>query len=205
VPPLFDPRNPAVVITFDDGLASDHAISFPLLREAKAVAHFFINTANVGAPGHMNWAQIAKLHCAGMHIGSHGHEHADLSRLQNATLVHQLVHSRKILEGHLQDRISWFAAPYGLVSRSLFSAVTQSGYQGICTSHCWPAKPHSIRVPRIALYEDTTIEEFRSLLLGKPSPYLVRNLRAAGKYIPKQLLLRLRPSMLGVNVPQEEQ
>jgi len=33
--------SPSIVITFDDGLTSDHAVAFPALVERKLTAHFF--------------------------------------------------------------------------------------------------------------------------------------------------------------------
>jgi peptidoglycan/xylan/chitin deacetylase (PgdA/CDA1 family) len=196
---------PAVAITFDDGLWSDHARALPLLRQAGATAHFFVNTSNVGRPGYMDWQQIVELDRAGMQIGSHGHEHVDHSRPPIPVLVRQMRRSREILEQGLQHSADWFAAPYGLVSRKLFAAAEQSGFRGICTSSCWPARPCSSRVTRVAVYEHTSMSEFRSLVTRAAAPYLLRNLRAAGKFIPKQFLLRVRPSALGVNVLQEQQ
>jgi peptidoglycan/xylan/chitin deacetylase (PgdA/CDA1 family) len=197
--------SPAVAITFDDGLWSDHAQALPLLQKAGATAHFFVNTSNVGRPGYMDWQQIVELDHAGMQIGSHGHEHVDHSRPPIPVLVRQMQRSREILEQRLQHPSAWFAAPYGLVSGRLFAAVERSGFGGICTSFCWPARPGFSRVNRVAVYEHTSLNEFRSLLTRAPGPYLRRNLRAAGKFIPKQFLLRVRPSALGVSVLQEQQ
>jgi peptidoglycan/xylan/chitin deacetylase (PgdA/CDA1 family) len=197
--------SPAVAITFDDGLWSDYMKALPLLQQAGATAHFFINTSVVGRPGFMDWQQIVELDHAGMQIGSHGHEHVDHSRPPIPVLVRQMRRSREILEQRLQQPSTWFAAPYGLISRRLFAAVEQSGFRGICTSTCWPTRPGSSRVSRVAMFEHTSTGEFRTLLTRAPLPYLLRNLRAAGKFIPKQFLLRVRPSALGVNVLQEQQ
>lgn len=197
--------SPAVAITFDDGLGSDHLHALPLLQRAGMTAHFFINTLNVGRPRYMEWRQIVELDRAGMQIGSHGHEHVDHSRPPIPVLVRQLQRSREIIERRLQHPSPWFAAPYGLVSRRLFAAVAQSGFSGICMSSCWPARPGSSRVSRVAVYENTSMNEFQSLLTRAPGFYLRRNLRAARNFIPRQFLLRVRPSALGVNVLQEQQ
>jgi peptidoglycan/xylan/chitin deacetylase (PgdA/CDA1 family) len=196
---------PAVAITFDDGLWSDHVHALPLLQQAGVTAHFFINTSNVGRPGYTEWRQIAELDRAGMQIGSHGHEHVDHSRPTIPVLVGQMQRSREMIEQRLQHSSPWFAAPYGLVSRRLFAAVEQSGFSGICTSSCWPAQLGSARVSRVAVYENTSMNEFRSLLTRALGLYLRRNLRAAGKFIPAQFLLRVWPSALGVKVLQEQQ
>ena len=107
--------SPAVAITFDDGLWSDHVHALPLLQQAGVTAHFFINTSNVGRPGYTEWRQIAELDHAGMQIGSHGHEHVDHSRPPIPVLVRQMQRSREMIEQRLQHSSPWFAAPYGLV------------------------------------------------------------------------------------------
>ena len=195
---------PAVAITFDDGLASNHTAALRVLQEAGAVAHFFINTKNVGKSGYMDWTQIRELHCAGMQIGSHGHQHVDHSQSAVAALVPQMTRSRQIIEKELQHPIKWFSAPYGLVSHDLFSAAKLSGFSGLCTSTCSVARPGCFRVPRIAIYGHTSTEEFSKLLSRNPWSYLTRKVNAAGKYLPKQFMLRFNPRALGVNAFQEE-
>ena len=193
-----------VAITFDDGLLSDYTQALPYLEKASAVAHFFINTAHVGEEGRMGWPEILEVQRAGMVIGSHGHRHVDHSHSSIEVLVRQMSQSRQILEQRLQRDVKYFAAPYGLVSRNLYSAAEQSGYSCICTSHYWPARPGSQRVSRVAIYRRTSLGELQSLLLGRPGPYLPNNLRRVLNYIPKRFLLRVRPRMLGVDVLQEQ-
>jgi peptidoglycan/xylan/chitin deacetylase (PgdA/CDA1 family) len=193
-----------VAITFDDGLLSDFAQALPYLEKGSAVAHFFVNTAHVGEEGRMGWPEILELQRSGMVIGSHGHRHVDHSHSSVEVLVREMSQSRQILEQRLQRDVQYFAAPYGLVSRNLYSAAEQSGYSSVCTSHYWPARPGSQRVSRVAVCRHTSLGDLQSLLLGTPSPYLRQNLRGVVNYIPKRFLLRVRPSALGVDVPQEQ-
>lgn len=193
-----------VAITFDDGLSSDFTHALPHLQKAGATAHFFVNTAQVGELGRMGWSEILELQRAGMIIGSHGHRHVDHSRPSVEILVRELSQSRQILEQRLRCNVEYFAAPYGLISRNLYTAAERSGYSGVCTSHFWPAKPGSRHISRVAVYNRTALERLESLLLGLPAPYLHENFRAAINYIPKQFLLRVRPSFLGVDVLQEQ-
>jgi peptidoglycan/xylan/chitin deacetylase (PgdA/CDA1 family) len=193
----------AVAITFDDGLFSDYTQALPFLQKASAVAHFFVNTANVGEEGRMGWSEILELQRAGMIIGSHGHRHVDHSQNSPEILVRQMSQSRQILEQRLRQDVTFFAAPYGLVSRNLYTAARRSGYSCVCTSHYWPARPGSQRVSRVAIYRHTSLKDLQSLLLGTPGPYLRGNLQAVVKFIPRQFLLRVWPSALGVDVLQE--
>lgn len=190
----------AVAITFDDGLESDFTVAFPLLQEHGLVAHFFINAANVGQPGYMDWQQIRELNRAGMHIGSHGYRHISLTEVNDATLLGELAHSRKVLENELQTEVAWFAAPYGLITTRIVRVAYQTGYKGVCTSRCWPARQHNSATPRVAISRETSMKEFRSLVDRKCSIYWRRNLAAAAKYVPRRVLVRIRPSVLGVSV-----
>jgi peptidoglycan/xylan/chitin deacetylase (PgdA/CDA1 family) len=193
----------SVVITFDDGLNSDYAIALPALTECNLTAHFFVNTANVGKPGYMNWTQVREMDRTGMQIGSHGHQHVDHSRPSEQTLVKELRMSREMLQDELGHAVEWFAPPYGFVNRKTIRAAEAAGFSGVATSRISLAEAGSAVVPRIAVEASTTDHEFQAIILGRASIYLKRNLRAMGLYFPKQLLLRYKPSMLGVNVLQE--
>jgi peptidoglycan/xylan/chitin deacetylase (PgdA/CDA1 family) len=193
----------SVVITFDDGLISDFATVFPVLAQRSLTAHFFVNTANVGKPGYMNWTQIREMDGAGMQIGSHGHQHVDHSQPSEQTLIKELRMSREMLQAELGHAVDWFAPPYGFVNRKTVRAAEAAGFSGVATSRIALAEAGNTMVPRIAIEASTTDQEFRAIILGRGSIYLKRNLRAIGLYFPKQLLLRYKPSVLGINVLQE--
>src|SRR4029453_9681584 len=92
---------PPIVLTFDDGRAAAYEASFPLLLEAGARADFFVNTANIGRSGFLNWGQIAEMQRAGMAFHSHSHDHVDLSRLPARALEYQVRESKHRLEDGL--------------------------------------------------------------------------------------------------------
>ena len=195
--------SPSVVITFDDGLVSDYVVALPLLSERALTAHFFVNTSNVGMPGYMNWSQVRKMDRAGMQIGSHGHQHVDHSRPNEQTLVRELRMSREILQNELGHEIEWFAPPYGFVNPKTVLAAKGAGFSGVATSRIALAKPGIAVVPRVAIEASTTDREFSEIILGSASIYLKKSVRAMGLYLPKQFLLRFKPSVLGVDVLQE--
>jgi peptidoglycan/xylan/chitin deacetylase (PgdA/CDA1 family) len=193
----------SVVITFDDGLISDFTTALPALDKHGVTAHFFVNTANVGKPGYMDWTQIREMDRAGMQIGSHGHQHVDHSQPSEQTLIKELRISREMLQAELGHAVDWFAPPYGFVNRKTIRAAEAAGFSGVATSWIALAAAGSKLVPRIAIEASTTDQEFRAIILGRSSIYLRRNFRAMGLYFPKQLLLRYKPSALGINVLQE--
>ena len=177
-----------VVITFDDGWASDFAVAFPLLLQAGARAEFFLNTATVGTVGFLSWPQIAEMHRLGMSFQSHSHDHAHLLRLSTPLLKQQLRDSKRIIEDRLGAGVDFLSAPFGLLSRRIVDVALAEGYRAVCTSWAWPARPGKRVIHRIPLCRDTTPSDFGRLLAGKPGWYL-RQLSWSGlKYGPRRLL-----------------
>lgn len=183
----------AVVLTFDDGGASDYEAAFPALQEAGMSAEFFVSTANVGRPGYVTWAQISAMHAAGMRFGSHGHEHIPLTVLPVAKQEEQLRRSRSLLEHRLSAVVRAFSIPFGFVNEGLRSAARAAGFTTICTSRQWLAQRGESTVSRAGVYRHTSEGDFVRLLVGAPLLFLSRMARAAALYLPKQALLRLRP------------
>lgn len=191
---------PAVAITFDDGLASDYELAFPALAAGGASADFFVNTSRVGQPGSLTWAQMVEMQRAGMAFQSHSHEHVALSRLSRRALAEQLGTSRKILEDRLGSRVEFLAAPYGFVNRGVIETALEQGYRGVCTSLPWPARPGRRVIPRVGMHAHTTAQDLERILAGDLFWFVARAGRAAALYLPKQILLRFDPAMLGVRV-----
>jgi len=186
-------NRPAVVLTFDDGRVSDYEVAFPVLAQAQARAEFFLNTANVGKPGFLNWQQVNEMRRAGMSFQSHGHHHVDLCSLPLSELARQLRDSKRILEEHLQCSVDFLAVPYGQFNSRLISEARATGYRAVCTSRCWPARPAADSINRVPIYGYTNIFEFRGLLACSPLSYGKRAIPYAMKYVPKHLLMRVWP------------
>ncbi len=193
-----------VVLTFDDGRSSDYEVTFPALLEAGMRGDFFVNTATVGQPGHLDWRQIAEMQHLGMAFHSHSHDHVDLSRLSERGLRSQLGESKRRLEDRLGRPVEFLAVPYGLVNRRVVRVARHLGYRAVCTSWSWPAQSGAVRVGRVAIHRHTGAREFCALLAGDPLCYAIRAARSALLYVPKQLLLLCRPAQLGVRVLEEQ-
>jgi peptidoglycan/xylan/chitin deacetylase (PgdA/CDA1 family) len=193
-------QNSLAGITFDDGCCSDYAKAFPLLLEAGLRADFFLNTANIGKPGYLNWEQVREMCKAGMAFHSHGHSHVALSRLDPVHLERELRVSRGILEDKLGSAVDFLAAPYGLLNRRVIQEAFRLGYRGVCNSRQWTASWGNRCVNRVAILGQTSTEEFRRLLARHPLPYVLRSMRSAALYLPRQILLRIQPTQLGVQV-----
>jgi peptidoglycan/xylan/chitin deacetylase (PgdA/CDA1 family) len=195
--------NKTSAITFDDGQISDYEHAFPILLGAGFSADFFVCTSRVGQKGYLTWGQMREMQSGGMRFQSHGHEHIDMSRLAQGTLLQHLTVSKSLLEDQLGTRVNCFSVPYGLVNRRVLEAACLAGYDTVCTSWNWPAQPGVGPLNRVQMLGNTSLSEFRQLLLGKPLPYLRRAARSVFLYLPKYFLLRIQPSRLGVLVAEE--
>jgi len=159
-----------VVLTFDDGRATDYEVAFPLLLAAGARAEFFINTATIERAGYLTWSQIVEMHRGGMSFQSHAHDHVLLPGLPERLLRNELETSKRLIEDRVGRGVDFLAAPYGLLDRHVVGVAREVGYQAVCSSLSWPARPGGAIVNRVAVYRDTTAARFAGILGRQPSP-----------------------------------
>jgi peptidoglycan/xylan/chitin deacetylase (PgdA/CDA1 family) len=193
----------AVVLTFDDGRATDYEIAFPLLLAAGARAEFFVNTATIERPGYLTWSQIGEMHRAGMSFQSHAHDHVLLPALPERLLRNELQTSKRLIEDRVGRSVDFLAAPYGLLDRRVLEIAREVGYLAVCNSLSWPARPGGAVVNRVAVYRDTTRSRFAAILTRQPAAYLPGVVRTALAYLPKRVLLKVRPRHLGAQLHLE--
>jgi len=188
----------SVVLTFDDGNASDYECTFPALRANKLSATFFVNTANVGAAGYLDWPQMREMLAAGMSFGSHGHHHTDMRRV-GTQAGDDLVRSRQILEQKLGCAIEAFSAPYGSINRRLARLARAAGFRYVCGSHNWLATGSDRVIPRLAIYRHMQTEDFRRLVAGDRTLLLRRVICERTLALPKWVLRRVSPEHSSVH------
>jgi peptidoglycan/xylan/chitin deacetylase (PgdA/CDA1 family) len=193
---------PRVVLTFDDGRASDHRLAFPYLVKSGVKAEFFVNTAKVGAPGFVTWREIAEMQRAGMSFQSHSHDHLDLSRLPHRELGRQLKISKQILEDRLGSSVEFVAPPYGRINREVLEEALQLGYRAVCSARCWPARPGARKLNRVVVYRGTKFHDFQQLMDREPARYLARIARTP-LYWLKGAFLGCRPFRFSDGLPEE--
>lgn len=194
----------AVVLTFDDGRASDYETAFPMLLQAGARAEFFVNTSTIGRPGHLTWAHMEEMQRAGMSFQSHAHEHVALITLPPAQLQKQLGLSKELLEERLGRRVRFMAAPYGIMNRRVNETAWNAGYDAVCNSGNWPARRGARVVNRVPLYRDTTLGRFAKFLDGDASAYVPGLARMMLTHVPKRIMLKVRPIPADVPVLAEQ-
>jgi peptidoglycan/xylan/chitin deacetylase (PgdA/CDA1 family) len=190
----FAKSSKSMAMTFDDGRVSDYEIAFPLLVQAGFSGDFFINTATIGQPGYLTWAQMKEMHRSGMSFQSHGREHEDHSRLSRAELKHRLHQSKREIEDRLGSEVQFFAAPYGEWNRDVAEVARELGYRAICTTAGQLADPEAHIIDRICIDAETTFGEITAILVGNPLFFATRHLQYRMKRVAKALALRLFPA-----------
>lgn len=177
----------AVVLTFDDAFASVVEHAAPLLAERAQRATVFAVAGAIGATN--NWptqpvgahrAPLADLEGlrslarAGWEIGSHGAEHAPLSRVSAVTARRELVESRARLEDALGLEVSSYALPYGDLPGPAAARLLRSTYQAACTTRLGYAEPATDRwaIPRVDAHYLRRVELLRRALEGSAGLYL---------------------------------
>jgi peptidoglycan/xylan/chitin deacetylase (PgdA/CDA1 family) len=128
---------PGLLLTFDDGLASNYHVAAPLLESIGARGVFFVCPGFAGLEGArarefylerlarrrdepldketwtpMTPRQIADLAARGHAIGNHTYTHAPLGSIPPARLAHEIVRSRETLEAWTGRPVRAFAWTY---------------------------------------------------------------------------------------------
>jgi peptidoglycan/xylan/chitin deacetylase (PgdA/CDA1 family) len=137
-----------VVLTFDDGNASDLLEGLPALRERGLTAKFFVVAGRLGARGYLDADGVRELAAAGMEIGCHGMHHRAWRGLRKPALQEELVDARLMLEGILGRPVTGAACPFGSYDRRVLHALRRAGYLRVYTSDRGAAPPDAWLQPR---------------------------------------------------------
>jgi peptidoglycan/xylan/chitin deacetylase (PgdA/CDA1 family) len=130
----WDDHRSAVLITFDDGNASDLEIALPALLKRGMTAAFFVCAGRVGTRGYLNAAAIRQLLSAGMRVGSHGMNHVDWRKLGNSELHVEIADAKYMLEDICGTEIDEVSIPFGYYDRRVLAKLRSEGYSRAYTS-----------------------------------------------------------------------
>ena len=136
-----------IIITFDDGYKDVFVNALPILKkyEFKATCFFVTNligqdnswdikNKNFSKKEIMNFNDINQWISSGMYIGSHSHNHLDLTKIPEKNLLNELEFSRKILEDKFNINNDIFCYPYGKVNQNVY-ALTKKIYSKAVTTN----------------------------------------------------------------------
>ena len=127
----------AFVVSFDDGWLDQLDGALPVLQALRIPAVFFVlpGFARYGQ-GHMTVADIQAVRVAGVTVGSHTINHADLPPLYRANLgaaQAEVVESRQWLEDDV-DGVDYFAYPLGRFDPEVKALVAAAEYRAAVTT-----------------------------------------------------------------------
>lgn len=193
-----------LIISFDDGDASNRCVALPLLTKRGMVAEFFITSDFIGLPGMLSENDVRALSEAGMGVQSHGCSHLFLEDLDDAQLESELVMSKRRLDALCTRPVSALALPGGRGGKRERMAALQAGYRHVLTSvpGVNRGKLAGDCRERLAITRDMRLADFAASLEWRGwQPHMMR-LRYNALALPKRLLgnaryQRLRARLLG--------
>ena len=185
-----NPRTKQIVISFDDGDASNVTVALPLLRERSMIAEFFITGDFIGRPGMLTAQDVKALAQAGMGIQSHGRSHRFLEDLDFEAMYAELRDSKDRLEGASGVPVTAIAFPGGRGGGRERDAALGLGYRHVlgsvpgCNSG---RRPHEC-YERIAVTRDLPLDDFAKLVAWRGWHPRYARARYRALRIPKRLL-----------------
>ena len=138
-------KNKQFIMTFDDGYKDIIINCLPLLKKYNFKAICYIVSNNIGKTNKWDFNKKSIIQKElmskndlhewvdnGMLIGSHSHDHADLTALSNKEISYQVIESKKVLQDLFGFEINSFSYPFGkhnlyvknIVKNNYLNAVT---------------------------------------------------------------------------------
>ncbi|WP_346915616.1 polysaccharide deacetylase family protein [uncultured Roseibium sp.] len=143
-----------LTVTFDDGNLSDYAVGLPALVEAGRSAMFAILAGRIDRHGYLSGSQIRDMLSAGMTIATHGYDHVDWRRLDEAGRQRELYDARRKIEDEAGQAVTEAAIPFGAFDRSVLHELKAAGYTRVYTSTSGLSLDGSWFCPRWSVTED---------------------------------------------------
>ena len=206
-------RLPEVVITFDDGHASNLHLAAPLLKERNLAAYFFVTSEFIGQrSGFMSRDELRELsHIPGMCIGSHGATHRFFDDLNAEQSMDELTQSRQMLEevcdsacvsisfpggrynlqtlGQLAGAgyTQWFGSDIGLVSAEQLAG---SGSNEGRLQDRWALVAQTGQTPlaRVAIKRNSQLDEFHRIIAQQTGYFRRKRLNNKLKLVARKII-----------------
>jgi peptidoglycan/xylan/chitin deacetylase (PgdA/CDA1 family) len=152
------PAGKPIVISFDNGYATQYTSALPVLRLLGWVG--VENLQLSGLPpsqGGLSRREVRALVRAGWELDTQGYSHADLITLSPSDLQFQVAVARATLRARYHVAARWFCYPSGHYNATVIAAVKAAGFRGSTTVLRGWASPTEdpYRLPRLEVLAGT--------------------------------------------------
>jgi len=148
-----------VVLTFDNGYASQYENALPILKRLGWVGNENIQLTGLPpSEGGLTTAQVRAMIAAGWELDTQGISHADLITLDPSQLKYQVATARQMLRKRYGAPVNWFCYPSGHYDAAVVAAVKAAGFVGSTTVIPGWASPSEdpYRLPRLRVLGGTS-------------------------------------------------
>jgi peptidoglycan/xylan/chitin deacetylase (PgdA/CDA1 family) len=123
-----------IVLTFDNGYASQYVNAMPILKRLGWVGDENIQLSGLPpSQGGLTEDQVRGLLAAGWELDTQGISHADLIALDASQLKYQVATARQILKRRYGVPVNWFCYPSGHYNATVIAEVKAAGFVGSTT------------------------------------------------------------------------
>jgi peptidoglycan/xylan/chitin deacetylase (PgdA/CDA1 family) len=124
-----------IVLTFDDGYADNFENAFPILKNYKFPATFFLITQLIDEkrPGYMTWDQAEEMAIEGMEIGAHTVNHIELRGRSLAVQNSEIAGAKAMIEARIGTPVTSFCYPSGKYDARTLEVLRSTGYLAAVT------------------------------------------------------------------------
>ena len=153
------PKGKPIVISFDNGYASQFTAALPILRSMGWVG--VENLQLTGLPpsqGGLSRRQVRLMIHDGWELDTQGISHADLITLDPSELQYQVAVARRKLRERYHVAVEWFCYPSGHYNTTVINAVKAAGFRGSTTVIAGWASPREdpYTLPRLRVLAGTS-------------------------------------------------